>query len=153
MPRGYLNDEARTAGTFRVVEGRRLSVSGDRASVDADGAITFLGRESGVINSGGEKIYAEEVEQLLLALPEVDEALVFGRPSDTWGQEVVALLVSNSGARLDRAALRAACADRLAGYKMPKQIAWVDRIQRHNNGKADYAWARETIGQPVGETA
>ncbi|KAA1394278.1 AMP-binding protein [Aeromicrobium ginsengisoli] len=145
MPRGYLNDETRTAGTFRVIEGRRLSVSGDRAAVDETGAITFLGRESGVINSGGEKIYGEEVEQVLLSLPEVDEALVFGRPSEKWGQEVVALLVSNTGQRLGRDDLRAACGDRLAGYKVPKQVAWVDAIRRHNNGKADYAWARETI--------
>ncbi|MET0954068.1 MAG: AMP-binding protein [Aeromicrobium sp.] len=145
LPRGYLNDESRTAATFRVVEGRRLSVSGDRAAVDATGAITFLGRESGVINSGGEKIYAEEVERVLLALPEIDEALVFGRPSEKWGQEVVALLVSHAGQELDRDAIRAACADRLAGYKLPKSIAWVPAIQRHTNGKADYPWARETL--------
>jgi acyl-CoA synthetase (AMP-forming)/AMP-acid ligase II len=147
LPRGYLNDASRTAATFRVVDGIRLSVSGDRASVDGTGAITFLGRASGVINSGGEKIYAEEVEQVLLSLPEVDEALVFGRPSEQWGSEVVALLVSSTGRNMGRDELRAACGGRLAGYKFPKEVAWVARIQRHNNGKANYAWARDALQQ------
>ncbi|MDN5913537.1 MAG: AMP-binding protein [Pseudonocardia sp.] len=146
LPRGYLNDEDRTAATFRVVEGRRVSVSGDRASVDDSGEIRFLGRESTVINSGGEKVYGEEVENVLRSLPEIDDALVLGRPSERWGNEVVALLVA-TGAELTRDDVRARCADRLAGYKLPKALAYVPAIRRHENGKADYDWARTALAE------
>lgn len=146
LPRGYLNDRARTQQTFRVVDGRRLAVSGDRAAVDAAGAITFLGRESGVINSAGEKIYAEEVESVLTELPQVQDALVFGRPSERFGSEVVALLVATAAGEVDRDTLRAECEGRLAGYKFPRAIRWVAEIHRHDNGKPDYAWAKELVG-------
>ncbi|GAA2893044.1 acyl-CoA synthetase [Pseudonocardia halophobica] len=152
LPRGYLNDEVRTAATYKVVEGLRLSISGDRASVDGTGEIRFLGREATVINSGGEKIYGEEVEGVLRALPEIADAIVFGRPSERWGQEVVALLVA-AGPELDRDTIRARCADALAGYKIPKAVAYVPAIRRHDNGKADYAWAGETFASLVAEVS
>jgi fatty-acyl-CoA synthase len=144
LPRGYLNDRKRTAATFRTVAGRRLAVSGDRASIDETGEIRFLGREATVINTGGEKVYGEEVERALRALPEIGDALVFGRPSPRWGQEVAALLVAR-GALLSREEIRDRCAGDLAGYKIPKAVGYVPSIQRHNNGKADYEWARATI--------
>ena len=144
LPRGYLGDRERTEATFRVVEGRRVSVSGDRAAVDATGEIRFLGREATVINSGGEKIYGEEIENVLRGLPEIDDALVFGRPSERWGHEVVALLVATD-AELDRDRIRERCDDRLAGYKLPKAVGYVSEIRRHDNGKADYDWARTTF--------
>jgi fatty-acyl-CoA synthase len=146
LPRGYLNDAERTERTFKVVGSRRLAISGDKAEVDASGAITFLGRESNVINSAGEKIYADEVEGVLAALPQVADALVFGRPSERWGQEVVALLVARGDERLDRDALRAACDEHLAGYKIPKAVEWVPAIRRFDNGKPDYKWAKELVG-------
>lgn len=142
LPRGYLNDPERTAATFLVVEGVRVSVSGDRASIDADGNITFLGRESSVINTGGEKVYAEEVEGVLRAMPEVADAVVVGRPSERWGQEVVALVVAPRS--LDRDQIRTRIGDRLAGYKVPKAVVHVDGIRRQDNGKVDYDWARAT---------
>ncbi|TCK21995.1 AMP-binding protein [Pseudonocardia endophytica] len=152
LPRGYLNDRERTEATFRVVEGRRVSVSGDRAAVDPDGEIRFLGREATVINSGGEKIYGEEVENVLRGLPEIDDALVFGRPSERWGSEVVALLVA-TGAELDRDQIRERCDDRLAGYKLPKAVAYVPAIRRHDNGKVDYEWARNTMAPLAGRSS
>ena len=92
IPIGYLGDPAKTAATFPVIEGERMSVPGDRARLRADGLIELLGRESMTINSGGEKIFAEEVEQALISHPDVDDALVVGRPSVTWGAEVVAVV-------------------------------------------------------------
>lgn len=147
LPRGYLGDAERTAATFRVVAGRRLAVSGDRARVDADGRIHFLGRESSVVNTGGEKVYTEEVERALRRVPGVDDALVFGRPSEQWGQEVVALLVGDG--ELSREDLRAACADELAGYKVPRTVAWVPVIQRHSTGKVDLDWARAALDEAL----
>ena len=129
-----------------MVSGRRLAVSGDRAGVDARGAITFLGRESGVINSAGEKIYAEEVARVLCESPLVLDALVIGKASERWGSEVAALLVAGSDGQVDRETLRDACDDRLAGYKFPRVIEWVPAIRRHDNGKPDLEWAREVIG-------
>ncbi|RLV47450.1 hypothetical protein D9V37_14705 [Nocardioides mangrovicus] len=141
LPRGYLNDAERTAATFAVVDGLRVSISGDRASMDDAGQIRFLGRESSVINSGGEKVYAEEVEAVLRSLPEVDDAVVVGRPSERWGQEVVALVVAPGG--LTREQVKVASGERLAGYKIPRVVVAVDAVRRHPNGKVDYDWARE----------
>lgn len=141
LPRGYLNDEQRTAATFRVVDGIRLSVSGDRAEIDGKGEIKFLGRESGVINTGGEKVYAEEVELAVRALPQVADVVVIGRPSDRWGAEVVALVVPMDDEVPSRDSIRAGCAGRIAGYKLPRVVVPVASIRRLENGKVDYAWA------------
>lgn len=142
LPRGYLGDAERTNATFRVVAGRRLAVSGDQASVGDDGEITFLGRASNVINTGGEKVYAEEVERALLASPDVADALVVGRESARWGQEIVALVVGSGETPADEAALRETCGKELARYKIPKAFVWVEAIRRSPNGKPDYPWAR-----------
>lgn len=148
LPRGYLNDAERTKQTFRTVDGRYLAVSGDRAEIGADGSVTFLGRDSTVINTGGEKVYAEEVESVLLAQPGVADALVLGRPSEKWGSEVVALVAGDAAEEPLRAAVKA----KLAGYKVPKAILRVARVRRYDNGKPDYGWARAQAGRGEGRT-
>lgn len=145
IPRGYLGDEAKTAATFPVVEGRRWSVPGDRAALRPDGTVELHGRESVTINTGGEKVFAEEVEQVLKDHPSVYDVLVVGRPSPTWGQEVVAVVALAPGATVDLEALREVGARRLARYKLPKDVVVVDRISRSPSGKPDYAWAREQV--------
>jgi acyl-CoA synthetase (AMP-forming)/AMP-acid ligase II len=152
LPRGYMGDEERTTATFRIVSGRRLAVSGDRASIDSSGEISFLGRDSNVINTGGEKVYAEEVERALKSLPAVADALVLGRDSPTWGQEVVALVVDAPGHAATTDELREGCRAALAGYKLPKAVFKVGKIERSPSGKADYAWARATV-QSAGQAA
>lgn len=142
LPRGYLHDPERTQRTFRTVAGRYLAVSGDRAEIDETGAILFLGRDATVINTGGEKVYAEEVEAALLSAAAIEDVLVLGRPSPRWGNEVVALVVPRSGGTLDEDALRAGATAKLAGYKVPKAFLRVERIRRFDNGKPDYGWAR-----------
>ena len=145
VPLGYLGDGAKTRKTFPVIDGARYAVSGDRARVLADGRIDFLGRESVTINTGGEKVFAEEVEQALTSHPAVRDAIVVGRPSERWGQEVVAVLSATDGAgdRPADDALRAHCREVLAAYKVPKAFRWVDVVRRSPAGKADYAWARD----------
>lgn len=151
LPRGYLGDAERTQDTFREVAGRRLAVSGDRARVDADGEITFLGRDANVINTGGEKVYAEEVERALLKSPAVADVLVVGRESARWGQEVVALVVDGAEPPADEASLRATCGRDLARYKIPKAFVRVAGIRRAPNGKPDYPWARGVASGAVTE--
>lgn len=140
IPMGYLGDEDKTAATFVTVGGSRFSVPGERARILADGGIEFLGREATTINTGGEKVFADEVEEVVSALPGVIDALVVGRPSERWGQEVVALYQADQELALDL--LAQGCRTKLAGYKVPKQFIRVARIERHANGKADYVWAQ-----------
>ena len=143
VPLGYLGDEAKTRATFPVVDGVRYAVSGDKVRLQADGRLDFLGRESVTINTGGEKVFAEEVEQALTSHPAVRDAVVVGRPSERWGQEVVAVMALVAGAdRPPDDELRAHCRSTLAGYKVPKEFVVVDRVVRSPAGKADYAWAR-----------
>ena len=142
VPLGYLGDPDKTAQTFVSVDGKRYSVPGDRARALADGGIEFLGRDATTINTGGEKVYADEVETVVRALPGIVDAVVVGRPSERWGQEVVALVHNaNGGPRDDLGAL---CRIHLAGYKVPKEFIVVDEIRRHANGKPDYKWAVAT---------
>jgi fatty-acyl-CoA synthase len=141
IPLGYLGDKDKTEATYQVVDGVRYVVVGDRARLRADGTVELLGRESVTINSGGEKIFAEEVEQALLSHPDVIDVVVTGRPSERWGQEVVAV-VQLRGDATDEALL-AAAAERIARYKLPKAIVRVDKVLRSPAGKADYAWARQ----------
>lgn len=143
IPLGYLGDEAKTAATFPVVEGVRWSVPGDRARIRSDGSVELLGRDSVTINSGGEKIFAEEVEQAILAHPAVEDAVVTGRPSDRWGQEVVAIVQMRSGQDPTDSELLAVVARRIARYKLPKKILRVERVVRSPAGKADYRWAHQ----------
>lgn len=142
IPLGYFDDEAATAKTFPVVDGQRVVISGDRAAVDADGTLRLFGRDSLVVNTGGEKVFVEEVEEVLRAYPAVADALVVGRDSARWGQEVVALLELGGGAQAQVNELREHCAVELAKFKVPKEFIVVDKVHRLGNGKADYRWAK-----------
>lgn len=142
IPLGYLGDPEKTARTFPVVDGQRWSVPGDRARLRADGSVELLGRDSVTINTGGEKVFAEEVEAALLEHPEIEDAVVVGRPSETWGEEVVAIVAVRDGSAPSDDALRAA-AVHLARYKLPKAFVRVDAVLRSPAGKADYRWARQ----------
>jgi fatty-acyl-CoA synthase len=117
-------------------------VSGDRASLEADGTLRLYGRDSLVVNTGGEKVFVEEVEAVLRVHPAVADALVVGRDSDRWGQEIVALVELHAGATVTPEILHGACVEELARFKAPKEFIVVDKIRRLGNGKADYRWAR-----------
>jgi len=143
VPLGYKGDATKTAATFPVIDGVRYSVPGDRARHLADGAIELLGRESVCINSGGEKIFVEEVETAIASHPAVADVVVSGRPSERWGQEVVAIVALVDGGSVEGQELidHAACS--IARYKLPKAIVFRPVIERSPAGKADYRWARE----------
>jgi 3-oxocholest-4-en-26-oate---CoA ligase len=143
VPLGYKGDAAKTAKTFPVIDGVRYAVPGDRARHRADGAIELLGRDSVTINSGGEKIFVEEVETALASHPAVADVVVAGRPSERWGQEVVAIVALAEGASADADELIKHAGESLARYKLPKAIVFRPVIERSPSGKADYRWARE----------
>jgi acyl-CoA synthetase (AMP-forming)/AMP-acid ligase II len=145
IPLGYYGDAAKTAATFPVVDGVRYVVPGDRARLRGDGRLELLGRDSVTINSGGEKIFAEEVEQALLHHPGVQDVVVCGRPSARWGSEVAAVVARQPGATVDVAELLAEAARHLARYKLPKVVVFRDVIERSPSGKADYRWARRQL--------
>jgi fatty-acyl-CoA synthase len=145
MPVGYLGDPERTARTFALVEGRRLSITGDLARLEADGSITVLGRGSTCINSGGEKVFPEEVEQALKSHPAVLDALVVGQADERWGERVAAVVALRAGAAVDASALQEHCRASIAGYKIPRAIVFTDGVRRSNTGKPDYGWAKETV--------
>ena len=143
VPLGYKGDATKTAATFPVIDGVRYAVPGDRAQHRADGSIELLGRDSVTINSGGEKIFAEEVETAIASHPAVADVVVAGRPSERWGAEVVAVVALADGADADADELVAHAAKSLARYKLPKAIVFRAVIERSPSGKADYRWARE----------
>jgi 3-oxocholest-4-en-26-oate---CoA ligase len=143
VPLGYKGDAAKTAATFPVIDGVRYSVPGDRARHLADGTIELLGRDSVTINSGGEKIFAEEVETAIASHPAVADVVVSGRPSERWGQEVVAIVALVDGAIADAQELIDHAAGVIARYKLPKAVVFRPVIERSPAGKADYRWARE----------
>ncbi len=143
VPLGYKGDAAKTVATFPVIDGVRYAVPGDRARHHAGGSVELLGRDSVTINSGGEKIFVEEVETAIASHPAVADVVVAGRPSERWGQEVVAVVALADGARADADELVAHAAQSLARYKLPKAIVFRAVIQRSPSGKADYRWARE----------
>lgn len=143
VPLGYKGDAAKTAKTFPVIDGVRYAVPGDRARHGADGSIELLGRDSVTINSGGEKIFVEEVETAIASHPAVADVVVAGRPSERWGQEVVAVVALAPGASAESDELVAHAAQTLARYKLPKAIVFRPVIERSPSGKADYRWARE----------
>ena len=151
IPLGYFNDAAATQRTFPEIEGQRVVIPGDRASVEEDGTIRLFGRDSLVVNTGGEKVFVEEVEEVLRAHPGVADALVVGRPSGRWGQEVVALVAPHPGAGFaaDGQALYTFCTSQLAHFKAPKAFIFVEQIQRLGNGKPNYRWAREQAEEKV----
>ncbi|MFE5481054.1 acyl-CoA synthetase [Streptomyces sp. NPDC056527] len=143
VPLGYYNDPAKTAETFFQKGDERWVLLGDMATVDEDGIVTVLGRGSQCINTGGEKVYPEEVEQALKSHPDVYDALVAGVPDAKWGNHVAAVVQLRAGApALDLETVQTHCRTRLAGYKIPRQLVITDRIERSPSGKADYRWAR-----------
>jgi acyl-CoA synthetase (AMP-forming)/AMP-acid ligase II len=142
MPRGYWNDEAKTADTFRTVDGVRYTVPGDFATIAEDGTVTLLGRGSVCINSGGEKIYPEEVEVAARAHPNVIDANAVGVPHERFGETVV--LVCSVDADVSEADVIEKVKEQIADYKAPRHVVFVDEVYRAPNGKSDYRWARET---------
>ena len=150
IPRGYYKDPEKTAKTFPLIDGVRYSMPGDYCRVEADGTLTLLGRGSVCINTAGEKVYPEEVEEVLKAHEAVHDALVVGVPDEKWGQMVTAVIQVESGANVEEEALREFVRQRLAGYKTPKRIITIDNIGRASNGKADYksvtAYAKQRLG-------
>jgi 3-oxocholest-4-en-26-oate---CoA ligase len=149
VPLGYLHDEAKTKRTFPVIDGVRYAVPGDRAIWLADGSIELLGRDAVTINSGGEKIFAEEVEKAIGAHPGVRDVVCVGRPSERWGQEVVAL-VAVSGEGVTEVELTETASRFIARYKLPKAWIFLSEIRRSPAGKADYRWAAQTAREAVG---
>ena len=148
VPLGYKGDAIKTAATFPLIDGVRYSVPGDRARHLADGSIELLGRDSVTINSGGEKIFVEEVETAIGSHPAVADVVVSGRPSERWGQEVVAIVALVEGAGADAQELIDHAAGTIAGYKLPKAVVFRPVIERSPAGKADYRWAREQAMAP-----
>jgi len=145
MPIGYYKDEAKTAATFITdADGVRWVVPGDMATVEADGTVTLLGRGSICINSGGEKIYPEEVEAALKAHPAVFDAVVVGVPDERWGERVAAVVQARSGHHLTLDDLDRHCRAHVSGYKVPRELHIVGEIVRSPSGKADYRWAKQT---------
>jgi acyl-CoA synthetase (AMP-forming)/AMP-acid ligase II len=155
VPLGYFNDPEKTAKTFPVLHGRRYAVPGDHARVEATGTIVVLGRGSVSINSGGEKIYPEEVEKALKHHPDVYDAVVVGTPNPRFGEQVTAVVQPRSGAHPSPAELTELAAQHLARYKLPRDFIFVDEMVRSPSGKADYRWAKRLaleklgIGEPV----
>jgi 3-oxocholest-4-en-26-oate---CoA ligase len=147
IPLGYLGDRAKTETTFPTVDGVRWSVPGDRARGLPDGRIELLGRDSATINSGGEKIFAEEVERAVACHPAVYDVVVVGRPSQRWGIEVVAVVQLVAGAEPTDTELREVCAQHLAGYKIPKSFVRTTKVVRSPAGKADYRWAKQVAAR------
>jgi 3-oxocholest-4-en-26-oate---CoA ligase len=153
VPLGYLGDEAKTARTFPVIDGVRYSIPGDRAKVLANGEIQLLGRDSVTVNSGGEKIFVEEVERAIAGHPAVADVVVTGRPSERWGSEVVAVVQLGEGAAADaaqRGSIVEHASSHIARFKLPKDVVFVERIVRSPSGKADYRWAAETAVKAQG---
>lgn len=143
VPLGYYNDPKKTAETFFQKDGERWVLLGDMATVDEEGIVTVLGRGSQCINTGGEKVYPEEVEQALKSHPDVYDALVAGVPDEKWGNHVAAVVQLREGAgRPSLEDIQTHCRGHLAGYKIPRQLVITDTIQRSPSGKADYRWAR-----------
>jgi fatty-acyl-CoA synthase len=150
LPQGYYKDAEKTAGTFKVIDGVRYSFPGDWARVEADGSITLLGRGSVCINTGGEKVFPEEVEEVLKLHPDVEDCVVVGVPDTKWGEAITAVVQPRTGTAPDTKALVAFTRERLAAYKAPKHVVTVERLVRSPAGKADYRWARETAAARVG---
>jgi acyl-CoA synthetase (AMP-forming)/AMP-acid ligase II len=149
IPVGYYKDEAKSAATFRTVEGRRWSIPGDYATVNADGTIHLLGRGSVCINTGGEKVFPEEVEEALKTHPAVRDAVVVGLPDPRFGETICGVVEPSGEAPVDAGELRTHVSGQLAAYKAPRNVVVVDSISRAANGKVDYkrlkALARERV--------
>ena len=152
IPVGYYKDDKKTAETFRTINGVRYAIPGDFAMVEEDGTVTMLGRGSVSINTGGEKVYPEEVEAALKGHPDVFDALVVGVPDERYGQHVAAVVAPRAGTRPTLSALDAFVRNHIAGYKVPRSLWIVDEVKRSPAGKPDYRWANEqTVQRPADE--
>lgn len=149
LPLGYFKDPQKTAETFVIIEGRHCVLVGDIARLEEDGSITLFGRNSQCINTGGEKVFTEEVEEAVRSFPAVYDALVVGITDPRWGQKVVAVVALRPGTAADGEAIRRHCRQLLAGYKVPKEFVFVDAVARNVVGKADYRRARQVAEQAL----
>ncbi|HYW02862.1 MAG TPA: AMP-binding protein [Gammaproteobacteria bacterium] len=147
IPRGYWNDPEKTARTFRTIRGVRYAIFGDMCRVESDGTLILLGRGSGCINTGGEKVYPEEVENVIKELPEVGDCAIVGIDDERWGQAISGLVAPAEGREVDVERVIAHCAEKLANYKKPKSLFVVDEIPRKDSGKLIYPDIREKVRQ------
>jgi 3-oxocholest-4-en-26-oate---CoA ligase len=148
IPVGYYNDPVKTAEVFITIDGKRHVMPGDFATVEADGSVTLLGRGSICINSGGEKIFPEEVEAVVRSHPDLMDALVVGAPDERWGQRVAAIVEPRSGREApELEEIQELCRKHVAGYKIPRELHVVDKVERAPSGKPDYRWAAEVIAR------
>ena len=145
VPVGYYGDPEKSAATFVTIDGVNYALGGDAARLEEDGSITVLGRGSTCINTGGEKVYPEEVEQALKSHPAVVDALVVGMPHPRWTQMVAAVVALREGREAGVEELQEHCRQELAGYKVPREIRFEPELQRSAVGKPDYAWAKERL--------
>jgi acyl-CoA synthetase (AMP-forming)/AMP-acid ligase II len=152
IPVGYYNDPVKTAEVFITVDGVRYVMPGDFATVEEDGSITLLGRGSVSINSGGEKIFPEEVESAVRSHPEVFDAIVVGAPDERWGQRVAAIIQPRADKHPSLEDIQSHCREAIAGYKVPRQLHVVETIVRSPSGKPDYRWAAEIVAEVPEET-
>jgi acyl-CoA synthetase (AMP-forming)/AMP-acid ligase II len=150
IPLGYYKDEKKTAETFRTWQGRRWSIPGDFCTVEADGTLNLQGRGSVCINTGGEKVFSEEVEEALKLHPAVRDAVVVGVPDEKWGEAVTALVELEPGAHAAEDELRRFVREKLAPYKAPKRVVFVPGIGRSPSGKVDYKGAKTQVKQALG---
>jgi fatty-acyl-CoA synthase len=153
VPLGYYKDPVKSAETFREIDGVRYSFPGDYATVEADGSISLLGRGSVCINTAGEKVFPEEVEEAVKKHPAVADCLVVGVPDERFGERVVAVASYQTEESCDEAAVIEFTREHLAGYKLPKHVLFVDQVQRAPNGKADYKWAKKAAVAAYGDGA
>jgi fatty-acyl-CoA synthase len=149
-PVGYYKDEEKSARTFVEIDGARYSIPGDYAVVEADGTLTLLGRGSMCINTGGEKVFPEEVEEVLKLHPDVQDAVAVGVPDDKFGEAITAVVEPVPGATIDEGDVIAHVKGKLAAYKAPKRVVVVDSIQRAPNGKVDYKGVRDRALEALG---
>ena len=149
LPFGYYNDEEKTAATFREIDGTRYAVTGDCARIDADGRLHLLGRGNTCINTGGEKVFPEEVEEVLKLHPTLTDCIVVAVPDPSYGSAIAAVVARAPGAEPELAALAAHVKEHLAGYKQPRHLVVVDEVRRTAAGKQDYRWAREIAEHAV----
>ena len=149
IPIGYYNDPVKSAEVFITVDGKPFVMPGDFATVEADGSVTLLGRGSICINSGGEKIFPEEVESVVRSHPDVMDAIVVGAPDERFGQRVAAIVEPRAGhAAPSLEDIQALCRKHVAGYKVPRQLHVVDKVERAPSGKPDYRWAEVIVTAP-----
>jgi len=149
-PIGYYKDPEKSERTFRVLDGERYSIPGDYATIEADGTLKLLGRGSVCINTGGEKVFPEEVEEVLKEHPSVRDAVAVGIPDDKWGEAICAVVEPQPGGAIDAAEIIGHVKSRLAAYKAPKHVVPVETIGRAANGKVDYKRLREVAADRIG---